>query len=73
LSISWYFVTAPYAVLGISPVKLFFDNGLTRVGLSRFGLDMRGDPGPSYDPLSGGGTPNASPQPEGQPRLDMQE
>jgi hypothetical protein len=28
LSIHWNFVTAPYAVSGISPVKLFFDNGL---------------------------------------------
>jgi predicted nucleic acid-binding protein len=29
LSIFCNFVTAPYAVSGISPVKLFFDNGLT--------------------------------------------
>lgn len=28
LSIFYYFVTAPYAVPGISPVKVFFDNGL---------------------------------------------
>jgi hypothetical protein len=28
LSVYWDFVTAPYAVPGISPVKLFFDNGL---------------------------------------------
>jgi hypothetical protein len=28
LSILCNFVTAPYAVSGISPVKLFFDNGL---------------------------------------------
>ena len=31
MSIHWNFVTAPYAVSGISPVKLFFDNGLAHI------------------------------------------
>jgi hypothetical protein len=35
LSIYWNFVTAPYAVFGISPVKLFFDNGLSDITIAK--------------------------------------
>jgi hypothetical protein len=40
LSIDWNFVTAPYAVSGISPIKLFFDNGLAANGKLVWGLSL---------------------------------
>jgi hypothetical protein len=36
LSMFYHFVTAPYAVTGISPVKLFFDNGSPKELTDRF-------------------------------------
>ena len=61
MSIHWNFVTAPYAVPEISPVKLFFDNGLTvrlsgRSGLHR-GKEARLLPSPFFqkNPLSSPG------------------
>jgi hypothetical protein len=44
LSTFYYFVTAPYAVSRISPVKLFFDNGLIadfQRDIARWGRENR--------------------------------